>query len=263
MSLLNVRYRPFPSVFVLALCTLLQTLSVYHIHCVWPNRWLSTKHWFWSQARQLLQLHGSGAHADQHPWHPPQYPVPRRRHRDSHQSRRPTEFRSIHSAAANKPQAAEFRHCSVILVSGNGVQVMCQVVLASELDRESVATTLFISQSNGKRDRETNVVHSLWDRENLQKILERKVHLAVRGERRLAEIVSSWGWGWGEKLVKHLILHFRRSIKNLNVSDFSYIKQVDGQIRLRGTKLACMENWNWRIDSFEKIEQKIAETLKN
>ena len=65
------------------------------------------------------------------------------------------------------------------------------------------------------------------------------------------------------EIVENLILHFRRSIKNLNVSDFSYIKQVDGQIRLRGTTLACMENWNWRTDSSEKIAQKIAETLKN
>ena len=53
----------------------------------------------------------------------------------------------------------------------------------AELDRESVATTLFRSQSKGERDRDTKVVHSLRDRENHQKILERKVDLAVRGER--------------------------------------------------------------------------------
>ena len=34
-----------------------------------------------------------------------------------------------------------------------------------------------------ERDRDTNTVHSLSDKENLQKILERKVDLAVRGER--------------------------------------------------------------------------------
>ena len=53
----------------------------------------------------------------------------------------------------------------------------------AELDREPVAATIFSSQSKGKRDRDTNVVHSLKDRENLQKILERKVDSAVRGER--------------------------------------------------------------------------------
>ena len=35
-------------------------------------------------------------------------------------------------------------------------------------DRESVATTIFSSQSKGKRDRDTNVVQSLKDGENLQ-----------------------------------------------------------------------------------------------
>ena len=53
----------------------------------------------------------------------------------------------------------------------------------AELDRESVAATIFSSQSKRKRDRDTNVAHSLKDTENLQKILERKVDSAVRGER--------------------------------------------------------------------------------
>ena len=53
----------------------------------------------------------------------------------------------------------------------------------AELDRESVAATILNSLSKGKRDRDTNVVHSLKDRDILQKILERKVGLAVRGER--------------------------------------------------------------------------------
>ena len=35
-----------------------------------------------------------------------------------------------------------------------------------KLDRKSVAATLFSSQSIGKRDRDTNVVHSLKDIEN-------------------------------------------------------------------------------------------------
>ena len=39
-------------------------------------------------------------------------------------------------------------------------------------DKESVATTIFSSQSKGENDRDTNVVHSLKDREHLQKILE-------------------------------------------------------------------------------------------
>ena len=38
--------------------------------------------------------------------------------------------------------------------------------------------------------------------------------------------------------------HFRRSIRNLNLNDVSYTKQLDGQIGLRGTTLACVENEN-------------------
>ena len=39
-------------------------------------------------------------------------------------------------------------------------------------------------------------------------------------------------------------LPLRRSIKNLNLSDFNYTKQVDGQISLRETRSVCLENWN-------------------
>ena len=50
-------------------------------------------------------------------------------------------------------------------------------------DKESVATTVFSSPSKGKRDRHTNVVQSLKDREQIQQILERKVGSAARVER--------------------------------------------------------------------------------
>ena len=88
-------------------------------------------------------------------------------------------------------------------------------------------------------------MHSLRDRKNPE-ILERKVDLAVRGEREAQQKlyqaeaeVEARKW---ESNVK--IFLSNRSIKNLNLSDFSYIKLVDGQIWLRETKLPCMENWN-------------------
>ena len=62
--------------------------------------------------------------------------------------------------------------------SRNGIQET-----GANVDRESVVSTVFSSQSKGKRDRDQNVVHSSRDTENLHKILERKVDLAVRGER--------------------------------------------------------------------------------
>ena len=42
-------------------------------------------------------------------------------------------------------------------------------------DRESVATTIFSSQSKGKRDRDTNVMHSLKDKEISKKTLNGKL----------------------------------------------------------------------------------------
>ena len=66
---------------------------------------------------------------------------------------------------------------------------MCRVVLAvSKLEQSSTKNLLqqrffFSSQSRGKRYRDTNVVHALRDRENPQKILERKVGLVVQAEK--------------------------------------------------------------------------------
>ena len=59
--------------------------------------------------------------------------------------------------------------------SRNGIREAC-----ADLDRETVVSTLSRSASQGKRDRDQNVVRSLRDRENLHKILERK---AVHGEK--------------------------------------------------------------------------------
>ena len=54
----------------------------------------------------------------------------------------------------------------------------------ADLERESVATAIFSSQSRRRREIEIQkVVHSLRDSENLQKLLERKVDSAVRGEK--------------------------------------------------------------------------------
>ena len=53
------------------------------------------------------------------------------------------------------------------------------------------------------------------------------------------------------------------TIKKMNLNDFSYIKQVDGQIRLSVAKSAFMENWNWEIDSSKKIMQDIDNKLQN
>ena len=57
----------------------------------------------------------------------------------------------------------------------------------AEMDRETVVSSLFESVSKGKRDRDQNVVQTLKDRQNLDKILEQIAELAVRGEKWLSK----------------------------------------------------------------------------
>ena len=63
----------------------------------------------------------------------------------------------------------------------------CRVVLTSRKPEQSWTENLwqrrFLVHSRKGKDRDTNVLHSLEDRDNLQNILERKVDSAVRGER--------------------------------------------------------------------------------
>ena len=69
------------------------------------------------------------------------------------------------------------------------MQVMCRVVLTSTKLGQSWIENLLQQRflvhhsRKGKETETQNVAHSLRDRENLQNILERKVNLAVRGER--------------------------------------------------------------------------------
>ena len=60
----------------------------------------------------------------------------------------------------------------------------------ADMDRETVVSSLFVSVSKEKRDRDQNVVQTLRDRQNLHKILERKAEVAVRGEK-LAKVIRS------------------------------------------------------------------------
>ena len=64
------------------------------------------------------------------------------------------------------------------VVGRTGIKETC-----ADMDRETVVSSLFESVSKEKRDRYLNVVQTLRDRQNIHKILERKVELAVRGEK--------------------------------------------------------------------------------
>ena len=87
-------------------------------------------------------------------------------------------------------------------------------------------------------------MHALRDRDNLQKILERIVDLAIQGEKEVqpklyqAEVEFE-AKNWEKRNRDHSFQEINQ--ENLNLSDFDL---ADGQIRLREIKLACMENWN-------------------
>ena len=89
-------------------------------------------------------------------------------------------------------------------------------------------------------------MQSLRDRENLHKSLERKAELAARGEKMAQQILEQAEAEVEAKIGKRdiLISLFKRSIRSSNLNDFSYNKQIDGQIKLKQITSACMENWN-------------------
>ena len=60
----------------------------------------------------------------------------------------------------------------------------------ADMDRETVVSSLLGSVSKEERDRDQNVVQTLRDRQNLHKILERKVELAVRGDKLAQQIFT-------------------------------------------------------------------------
>ena len=114
-------------------------------------------------------------------------------------------------------------------------------------DRESVATTIVSSQSKGKRDRNTYVVHSLKDREYLQKILERKADSAVRGEmmaqRKLYEAEAK-ARQIGKR--ENPTLLFKRSIMKWNLRFQVHQASRWADQAQRETRFVCMENMeNW------------------
>ena len=60
-----------------------------------------------------------------------------------------------------------------------------------------------------------------------------------------------------------LILLFRRSIKNLTLSDFSYTKQAGGQIRLIEINKLVWRIGIEKIEFSKRIMQEIAKKLMN
>ena len=124
----------------------------------------------------------------------------------------------------------------------------------ANLDRESVVSTFFSSQSEGKRDRDQNVVHSSRDRKSPQNPWTEKLTRSSEEREWLIRNCIALRQKLRREIGKREILTslFKSSIKSLNLNDFSDIRQVDGQIMLREINSACMETWNWEIGSSQE-----------
>ena len=115
-----------------------------------------------------------------------------------------SEAVSISQKAADSKVSSLFGHPSLRKLAAGHVPSRSGLQgTGTELDRESVATTLYSLQSRGKKNRDTNVVHSLKDREPPKDPWTESWLGCPKWERgSSAKIVLSWGWGWGEKLGK-------------------------------------------------------------
>ena len=151
----------------------------------------------------------------------------------------------------------------------------------ADLDRETVVSTLFRSESKGKRDRDQ--IPQSWTENLLQQRFlvhnrkGREIETRTLCSRWKTEKISTtslngkltWPSEEGEQLSRDcmklrqklrrdigkreiMVSLFMRSIRSSNLIDFSYNKQLAGQIRLRETKSAWMENWNWEIGSSQE-----------
>ena len=129
----------------------------------WPTGQFMPWHWLWAQARRHLRQHGSEALADRKSQRPSEVPVLRQSHRD------PCQCWGF-AALGSKQQYHNYRskQCSNVRfwqAPGNSRQC-----LTENLSRQRFCNSL----SKGKKDR-ANVVHSLNDRDNPQKILYGKL----------------------------------------------------------------------------------------
>ena len=178
MSLLNIPHCSFPQALPTPTCSRSQTLHIYYIHGkklqgkplqarslewgVWPNGKQSSKHWYEPRA-----------HTDPPLRQPPRFPVPGRRYRDlHHRSRRFAALRSIQQQQANSSKQSSFNVRTFKPLETDGRSCVGSTRLprnCGSFAQRICCNDEFCSQSKGKRDRDTNVVHSLKDTEHLQK----------------------------------------------------------------------------------------------
>ena len=156
--------------------------------------------------------------------------------------------------------------CSVLQAPGKAV-CECHVSVCTSTGkrvrmlRKNLLRQHFSAQYQKGNGMETkNAVHSLKDRENLKKLLERKVDAAVRGwrmvQRKLctaeAEVEAKNWEKWNFEFASR---ERDQSIIWISASWWADQAQRD--------KLACLKNWNLEIGSSRKTMQENAKKLKN
>ena len=60
-----------------------------------------------------------------------------------------------------------------------------------------------------------------------------------------------------------LILLSLKPVENLNLSDWTSFRRLNGQIRLKEKRSICVENWIRETKSFKNIAQEIAKKSRN
>ena len=100
--------------------------------------------------------------------------------------------------------------------------------------------------SRGKRDRDLESVQTLSERRNLHAFLERGAELAVQGDseaqKRLSEAEAEMDIrNWDLRNVD--IAASIKPIENSNCRDWSFIRRINGQIRLKEKRLIDLATW--------------------
>ena len=175
----------------------------------------------------------------------------------------------IHTCPEGQPSSQASNSCKHTAAAGrsmcgriwkqNADQVSCRAGhQETGVDTESVATTIFCSQSKGKRDRDSKGIIS---KKSMNGKLTRPYEGSYSPSKKFFDAEAEVGArNWKREI---LTSPFTRLIRNLNLRDFSYMKQLDGWIKLKETKLACMVNWMREICSSKNIMQRIAKKLRN
>ena len=185
------------------------------------------------------------AHADQHSVQTHEFPARVRRDNRRFRGSFYFDIPERQAAASTRQQTTLTRFIGDWPHESRRSMILLQVGQASRrLVRTWIAKQSFqvfsgLCQRRKKRDRDQNVVQTWRYRQNTHKILERKAGLGrTRRKNWLSKdhtkLRQTWRSNIGKREIR--ILLFLRSIRSSSLNDFSYNRQVDGDIRLKEIK---------------------------